>query len=364
MRRPRREFSRSSCAVVPLRRPLSRALGTPVALGASTLAVLTALGVLGACGTRSGLGVLDEPPPGDTQTDGGLVALPPVPPRDTFDARAPDLDALPPIDARPPSHDAAVRNDCPDAGATLVYVVTAQSELFSFYPPDRAFRKVGNLACPASGGATPFSMTVDRKGVAYVVFTDGELFRVSTSTAACATTRFVIGQMGFTTFGMGYVANPEDGSETLFIAQDDLVDNAAQPSSKGLGIIDTTAFKVRLVAPFDPPMPPAELTGTGDGRLFAWAPDRPPATSGSHLYQIDKSTGRVLGRNALRAGEPRDAFAFAFWGGDFYIFTSPQGPSTVTKVSLGGVGGGGSESTIATLPSTIVGAGVSTCAPQ
>jgi hypothetical protein len=314
-----------------------------------------------ACGTRTGLPILDdiESTPVTPATDAGAdrsVRPPPPPPPDEEDAALPPFDALPPIDARP--RDASIKNNCPDASATLVYVVTSQNELYSFYPPDLTFHFIGNLACPA-GAATPFSMTVNRKGIAYVVFTDGHLFRVSTATAACTSTSFVVGQRGFTTFGMGYVADSNDEGETLFVAQNDFA-STSNRNSQGLGAIDTTSFKLRFVGPFVPAIPAPELTGTGDGRLFAWTPDRAPSVSGSHLLEVDKATGRILGSNPLAAGSPSDAFAFAFWGGDFYIFTSPGGASTVTKFSLTD----GTEKRVASLPSSIVGAGVSTCAPE
>jgi len=68
-------------------------------------------------------------------------------------------------------HDAF--NNCPDAGATFVYVVTEEFELMSFYPPTGAFTAIGTLDCPvATNGSgspfTPFSMAVDKSGIAYV----------------------------------------------------------------------------------------------------------------------------------------------------------------------------------------------------
>ncbi|MGH7281076.1 MAG: hypothetical protein ACRELY_06100, partial [Polyangiaceae bacterium] len=52
-------------------------------------------------------------------------------------------------------------------------------------------------------------------------------------------------------------------------------------------------------------------------------------------------------------------WAFGFWGGDFYTFTG-GGPSTVTRFRPSDK----SIVQVATYPSEIVGAGVSTCAPQ
>jgi hypothetical protein len=51
------------------------------------------------------------------------------------------------------------------------------------------------------------------------------------------------------------------------------------------------------------------------------------------------------------------ALAFAYWGGDFYIFTSDGGSTTVTRYDPGD----GDVQVVATLSRTVVGAGVSTC---
>ena len=322
------------------------------------LASLPLLSLFAGCGSRTGLLGEGEQDPVDAS-----------PGRDArIDSRRPDaadvelpFDALPPIDVRPPPIDGNFRSNCPDAGATLIYVVTQTNDLYSFYPPDLAFTRVGTLACPTSTtGATPFSMTVDRKGIAYVVFTNGDLFRVSTATAACATTTFTHGQHGFTTFGMGYAANTNDPGETLFVAQNDLGIAGSGSASGGLGMIDTATMSLEFIGPFFPRITPPELTGTADGRLFAWTPDPSPSTNGSHLYEIDKGTSKVLAENRLAVGSPNNAFAFAHWGGQFWIFTGTGGPSTVTRFDPST----NNEADVATLGQTIVGAGVSTCAPS
>jgi hypothetical protein len=57
------------------------------------------------------------------------------------------------------------------------------------------------------------------------------------------------------------------------------------------------------------------------------------------------------------------AWAFSFWGGDFYLYTSPDGTtdSTVTHYTTGD--GGIDTSYVNDTGMVIVGAGVSTCAP-
>jgi hypothetical protein len=53
-------------------------------------------------------------------------------------------------------------------------------------------------------------------------------------------------------------------------------------------------------------------------------------------------------------------WAFAFWGGDFWVFTAPAGDSRITRFRPSD----GSVTTVVdSLGAIIVGAGVSTCAP-
>jgi hypothetical protein len=313
----------------------------------------------GACGARTGIDLLPE-----QEADA-------APDRVVHDATH-DADAGPDADAEAEA-EAAVEAEadaprdvqfrdvppldiCPDAGATLVYVLTSQNDLYSFYPPTLAFTRIGTIVCPGPSTASPFSMAVDRRGIAYSVFTDGTLFRVDTASAACQPTTYEAGVL-FTTFGMGFVANTGDAGETLYVA-DGVVNQVTRPPSKGLGTIDVTTYQPTLVAPFSSTIPGPELTGTADGRLFAFYTNS--GGSGSHIIAVDKATATITQDYPLQVGSPRDAYAFAFWGDAFWVFTSPGGASTVTRFTPTD----GSESNVTTMPETIVGAGVSTCAPE
>jgi hypothetical protein len=294
------------------------------------------------CGSRTGLFAAGE---AEAPLDAGFDAPRPV---DATTVRDTAPETLPTIDATPRD---ANFTDCPDAAATLIYVLTEQEQLFSFYPPSASFTYIGNIACPGSL-STPWSMAVDRKGIAYSVFRDGDLFRISTATAACTATPYVPNQSGFLTFGMGYAADTTGPGETLFVAE-----TTFTPPSKGLATIDTSSFTLQFVGPFQPSIPGAELTGTADGRLYGYYKN--PSGSGSHVVEIDKTTATIVADDALQVGNPNDSWAFAYWGGDFYVFTGTTAASTVTRFRPSDL----SETTITTLPSTIVGAGVSTCAP-
>jgi hypothetical protein len=338
------------------------------------LAVIGSLvgsGSLAACGARTGLLVpgigSDGGSPGFASDGGGEGA-------DVVDAGSPSPDA--PI----PTIDAAVHvapSDCVDAGSTLIYLVTSQNTLLSFYPPSAAFTRIGTISCPnPPGGTGPFSMAVDRVGTAYVLFaasnatdeTPGQLFRVSTANAACSKLPYVGGQDGFDAFGMGFVGNADGVTETLWVALDTPATSNAAPK---LGVLDVTSFQLSMVENVSPNnILNAELTGTGDGRLFAfYAADCTGSStncSTSAIAQIDPLSGRALGNDTLTAlpqtVSGNGGWAFAFWGNDFYLFTTD--PETAGSIVTRFSPTDGSQTRVATLPELIVGAGVSTCAPQ
>ena len=304
-----------------------------------------ALGAAAACGSRTGLDVDLLASEEDASVDGFTR-------KDATTDRPADV-VLPPIDAQPLPD--VFRNDCPDADVTLIYVIANTNDLYSFNPPTGAFTRIGRIACPAPAGASPFSMAVDRKGVAYVVFQDvnggrgnGALFRVSTSTAACIATPYRPGQGGIDTFGMGFASNTNGAAETLFVASDNNVPT--------LGAIAIPNFNLSLIGSFNPPLIRAELTGTGDGRLFGFY-QKP---TGSAIAQIDKSNGNVIAESPLPTVDQGTHWAFGFWGGDFYTFTGPGGVTQVTRFRPSD----GSVVVVGQLADEIVGAGVSTCAPS
>ena len=320
--------------------------------------------LIAACGSRTGLLV-------PTHHDGGEPA----------DATEEAADAASEADAfEEPQPDAfeegdAVEEDvfippdapdiCPDAGSTVIYVITTQSVLLSFYPPTGSFTTIGTVTCP-SPGDKPFSMAVSRAGVAYIVYSpSGNLFRVSTKTAQCGPTNFVPGNSGFpTVFGMGFSADVGDAGlgseagETLYLA--------GNPGGVGtgntvLGHLDVQSFITHIIGPVNPPITATELTGTGSGELFGFFPSS-GAMGSADIGQIQKSNAALLSSVSLPTIDIASGWAFGFWGGDFYTFTAPDGNDTVVQRYRPS---DGTVVQVATLPGLVVdGAGVSTCAPQ
>jgi hypothetical protein len=257
---------------------------------------------------------------------------------------------------------------CPDAGSTVIYVITTQNVLLSFYPPTASFTTIGSINCPDPNPTSePFSMAVSRQGVAYVVYDDGNLYRVSTKTAQCGPTTFVPNNGGFpTTFGMGFSADMGDAGlgseagETLYLAGDNM-DGTGNALPVVLGSLNTTTFRTHTIGTV--PIILSELTGTGGGQLYGFFPTAQPGPGiPAAIGQIDKATGHLLSSVDLPAINIETGWAFAFWGGDFYTFTAPDMNDTLVQRYRPS---DGTVVVVATLPGLVIdGAGVSTCAPQ
>jgi hypothetical protein len=341
-----------------------------VSVHRSLLALRVSLLAFASCGGRTDLLTPEGADIAGASADvAGADASPPI---DKGDTDTGDTDALPPIDVAQPRD---VVNACPNAAATLVYVITTAGNLMSFFPPTASFATIGHIACPAPTDYKPFSMGVDRAGVAYVLFTHqpsaptsasladpGQLFRVSTATASCRATGFVPEQQGFSpTFGMGFSADTQGTGETLYVASNESNGGTSSPVARSrLAWIDTGTFALHLIGTLPPNVNMAELTGTGAGDLFAFYRS---GSNDSIIGQVDKATARVTAQSLLVGVNQGNGWAFAFWGGDFYTFTAPSGangPSMVTRFRPSDR----SITPIARTSETVVGAGVSTCAPQ
>jgi hypothetical protein len=219
-----------------------------------------------------------------------------------------------------------------------IFVLGTDKTLYRFEPEKLKFVRIGAVGCPTAAGT--FSMAIDRRGIAYVEYTDGHLYAVDTSTAKCTPTAFKAKQTGFELFGMGYALNGDaSNGETLYVA------------GAGLGSIDTTSFDLKFLGSI--PAGRTELTGQGT-ELFAFN-----VVSGI-VYGLDKTNGATKVTYRTTAIDEQAAFAFAQWGGDFWIFTGNT-RSIVTRYSPA------EDKSTVVVDDTgmlIVGAGSSTCAPS
>jgi len=233
-----------------------------------------------------------------------------------------------------------------------VYVIDDTATLYKFDPPALSFTAIGTLNC-GTFFDTPFSMAVDRNANAWVVYTDGSLYKVDTKTAGCSPTSFAPGQSGFITFGMGFSTDgPGSSHDTLFVSDSDFAG-----TTKGLAIVDTQSLVLTPVGMYDQINARAEMTGTGDGKLYGAFEGSPYVVS-----EIDKSNAKILSQapqNPIQYPPGGSNFAFAFWGGSFWLFVGPGSKTDVFQFDPAA-----NTTTLRTsVTQVIVGAGVSTCAP-
>jgi hypothetical protein len=290
-------------------------------------AALAACGISADSGADSGTGMRDG---GGHSGDGGTLIV------------------LPDAGGSPTAADAG--DNCAQ-GAKLVYVVDESNRFSSFDPKTLQFTDLGSLNCPAIGGATPFSMSVDRSAIAWVLYSNGSVFRVNTQGLACQATSF--SSSAFVNFGMGFVSDAVGSNdETLFIA-------GGKTVSSGSNTLATIAFPGLSITTVGTITGSPELTGTGDAKLWGFFPNvSPPIVS-----QIDKTNGSSLVTYPAPSlqGTPR-AWAFAFWGGHFWIFLERKSDTSTVVYDMD-ASDGSLTTAIPSTGRTIVGAGVSTCAP-
>lgn len=250
--------------------------------------------------------------------------------------------------------------DC-SAAAKLVYVVDSDRTLSSFDPSKLGtsggpFVDLGRITCAAQSGAEPFSMSVDRDAVAWVIYDSGELFKVplTQSPLSCTKTTFAP-QNNVAKFGMGFVSNTSGSrDETLFISGSDF---GSSLTTTKFGTIGTTPpYTVNVIGTLSGA---PEITGTGDAKLWAFFPN----LATPQVARLDKASGaKVQTFNATSLGGDPLAWAFAFWGGDFWIFLERVSDSSTNVWKMDGATGQ-VTSAVANTGRRIVGAGVSTCAP-
>jgi len=256
----------------------------------------------------------------------------------------------------------ACRDSSCAVGARLVYVVDADYRLLSFDPAAESnhFTLIATLSCPGAGVDTPFSMSVDRSARAWVLYSSGDIYWVDTKDGACSASPFQSGQQGYLLFGMGFVSDqPGSAKEKLYIAG---ADQALTGANDKLGYIDPATLKITVIGATAAAEHSPELTGTGNAELYAYH----PGTIASFVARMDKQTAKVLQQWPVPplTGQVT-AWAFAHWGGKFYIFVTDQdlfGVETSRVLVLDPVSGKASTF-LPSIPYKIVGAGVSTCAP-
>jgi hypothetical protein len=260
--------------------------------------------------------------------------------------------------------------DCVGEALTKVFVLatelgtaTPTSHLLRFDPETLTYTDIGVIRCETEGSFLR-SMAVDRSGTAWVSSGRGALFRVSTTDASCTATGMELEQHQIRNYGMGFATVGTSSEERLFITAEGgwWMDGLAY---RRLAAIDRSDLRIDMIGDIDAPTPAnMELTGTGDGRLFGMVLDvRNLRNIVVSVELLDADTGGTIERKVVPL-EARGGFAFAQWGGNFWLFTeAPGGEARAAEFDWESGEVLRTVDVALDVPGTIVGAGVSTCAP-
>ena len=238
--------------------------------------------------------------------------------------------------------------DCTEENKQI-YAVSQEGSLYRYAPATNTITPIGPINC--HGKAKPFSMAVDRKGIGWVLFDDDNVYLVNTTNAACQPSPYKPNGSPFTRFGMAFMSDSAGStSETLYVADYD---------GTGIAKIDTSTGVMSRIGDYDGFASSAELTGTGDARLYGFFLPKDPITY-PRIVKLDNTNAKMVDSHDLAGTDIGSGWAFAFWGGDFWLFTAPNGSSEIDQYQWSA---GATNTVKQDLGYVIVGAGVSTCAP-
>jgi len=212
-----------------------------------------------------------------------------------------------------------------------IFLMSQDGEVYSFDPVTLSAEFVFGPVC---GGARPFSMAVDANGVAWI--NDADSLGIQKldllSPGACQPSPYVRRDMRYGLFGMSFATESlTDVCADLYLFTYDGTGPFTEGPALGLlGGVDPSTGELRDIAPTD--FNGGELSGTGDGRLFALTGVDP-----AKLVEYDKHTGAVLQTIPLDGFSTTNASAMAFFGGDLYLFTEapPAGCSECLSSTCG-----------------------------
>lgn len=264
----------------------------------------------------------------------------------------------------PPLYDVDVDEPPPACAgdvADSIFLLDVDAGLHRLDPDTLAVESLGQLVCP--GAFLAMALTIDREGLLWAMMVDEQGYRgiytIDPDTLACDATAFVdpiAENIGVNT--LAFVADaPGSDAESLYVGAN--VGGSFDFSIPlSLGRVDLATMEMEIVGTAD--LVPtgyyqiADLTGTGDSRLFGFFAGDTPA-----IAELDESTGALVSYDVLEVGVG-SPWAFAQWAGRLWLF-SPGTPGSQVRAydpvtqTLEPLSDG--------IGIAVVGAAVSTCAP-
>lgn len=296
---------------------------------------------------------------------------------------APDApDAAPAVtpDASQQNQDPDPTTSCRTDVADFIYFVARQGNasaltLYQFAPATLQLTALGPLSCPDIESSIA-SVSVDRNGSLWLVHPMGAIYRAPLTGGACT----VVSGTDIEPLSDYYVSSAAFAADAAGSDAESLYSISNRTTSEPTQFRHTQAtLETTLIAALNPAQSPIAdaagwgripiLTGTGDGRLFSLS--LPDGNAGlTKLAQIDRTTGLQTGTPRQFASEfsGSNSAAFAFWGGDFWLFTHHEATADTNHYLQLVVTRYRTQASTASVVATFgdirpLGAGVSTCAP-
>ncbi|MFK7985612.1 MAG: hypothetical protein AB8I08_06235 [Sandaracinaceae bacterium] len=197
--------------------------------------------------------------------------------------------------------------------ASHIFLLGDDGELYTYEPLTDTFEFRLGPVCADTG--RPFSMAVDPAGRAWIQESESRrLARIDVNDlGACEDSGYLPTNPTFPLFGMSFV---QQGACASLYGLSYSGDGpfAEGPDLGEFGVVEGEPPRMRSLAALD--YDGGELAGTGDGRLFAFTGVDP-----AKIVELDPATGAVLEVVPLDGVSKTNASAFAFFGGDIYLFT-------------------------------------------
>jgi hypothetical protein len=230
--------------------------------------------------------------------------------------------------------DAGASVSCPDGGLPTAYLLDESGALYTFSPATLQTELMGTPDCGTTD--LPWTVSVSREGVAYLVFEDWNIYAVDLATLACHVTTFQAGQLGISE-EFAIAVSRATPTERMFVYGQPL--GAPGPI---LTSTDLTSFVLTEVGPVLPlTMPETAFDMQADllGHLFVFTAD-------GFLTEIDATTAAVT--SSSQTGFPPsgdETWAVMTYQNQVYMFADLQvaryDDTTHTAVVLGSLTGTG-----------------------
>ena len=236
--------------------------------------------------------------------------------------------------------------DCTAETKKNAYLLDNNNTIYQFNPVSLAVTPIAPFNC--SNNATLYSIAVQRTGIIWMLFDDGNISTYNIKTAQCRPTDFATNQSSFSLFSLTFLKSITDNSETLYVSKQN-----DPPGS--LGVIDRNSLTLSNVSAYNSNLSTyADLAGTSDGRLFGAFVDSPYT-----LARIDPSNAQILARYPLNATVDGGYGNYAFFAYQslFYFFS---GTTNLTNVFTYAPASNTTVNRTA-IPQVIVGATASSC---